>query len=209
MKVALYGDKQELLQKYKEKMEQAFGSTNDIIEIDCFSNRSNVKQQSLSYDVIILSEEVMKEMIMYAKGYKGQTLTLTAGKHIETFDMDEILYIEAELKTVHVRTLEGEKIIKFPISEVEKLLDEEIFIKTHRSYIVNRHQIKTLMDNEAVLKNGKRIPISKYRWKEVRKKYLGEEEENCKGENCKEKGVEESVHNGKHEDNKEYEDFEL
>lgn len=183
MKVALYGEKQELLQRYKEKLEQVFGSTDEMIEIDCFSNRSNVRQQSLSYDVIILSEEFMKEMIMHAKGHKGQTLTLTAGKYIETFDMDEILYIEAELKTVHVGTIEGEKIIKISISEVEKLLDEKIFIKTHRSYIVNRYQIKTLMDNEAVLKNGKRIPISKYRWKEVRRKYLGEEGENYREEN--------------------------
>ncbi|MDE6760061.1 MAG: LytTR family transcriptional regulator [Lachnospiraceae bacterium] len=193
MKVALYGEKKELLQKYKEKMEQAFGSTNEMIEIDCFSNKSNVRQQSLSYDVIILSEEFMKEMIMYANGHKGQTLTLTAGKHIETFDTDEILYIEAELKTVHVGTVEGEKIIKFPISEVEKLLDDEIFIKTHRSYIVNRHQIKTLMDNEAVLKNGKRIPISKYRWKDVRRKYLGEnEKEDCKDKNYKKEDIEEN-----------------
>lgn len=176
MKVALYGEKKELLQKYKEKMEQVFGNTNEMIEIDCFSDKTNVKQQSFAYDVIILSEELMEEMIMYAKGNKGQKLTLTAGKHIETFDMDEILYIEAELKTVHIGTVKGEKTIKFPISEVEKLLDEKNFIKTHRSYIVNRNQVQSMLDKEIVLENGKRIPISKYRWKDVRRKYLGEDD---------------------------------
>lgn len=177
LKVALYGEKKELLQEYKEKMKQAFGNTNEMIEIDCFSDKSNVKKQSFNYDVVILSEEWMKEMILYANGHKRQKLILTSRKYIETFDMDEIIYIEAELKTVHIGTVEGEKIIKFPISEVEKLLDEENFIKVHRSYIVNRNQIKSLLENEAVLKNGKRIPISKYRWKDVRRKYLGEDEE--------------------------------
>ena len=177
MKVALYGEKKELLQEYKKKMEQAFGNTNEMIEIDVFSNKNNVKKQSFDYDVIILSEEWMKEMLTYVKEHKGQTLTLQTRKHIETFDMDEIIYIEAELKNIHIGTIKDEKIIKFPISEVEKLLDKEIFIKTHRSYIVNRSQIKSLLENEVVLKNGKKIPVSKYRWKDVRRKYLGEDEE--------------------------------
>lgn len=177
MRVALYGEKKERLQKYKEKLEQIFENTNEIIEIDCFCSKNKVRKQSLGYDVIILSEKSIKEMIMYAEKHRGQKLTLTSRKYIETFDMNEIIYIEAELKTVHIETAEGEKIVKFPISEVEKLLDQEIFIKTHRSYIVNRNQIKSLMENEAILKNGKRIPISKYRWKEVRKKYLRQTEE--------------------------------
>lgn len=174
MKVALCGEKEELLAKYKEKMKYAFGKMDDVVEIDCFSNKNNVKKKLLSYDAIIFSEEFMKEMSMYVKENRGQTITLTAGKQIETFDLDEILYIEAELKTIHIVTRQGEKIIKFPISEVEKLLDEDIFIKTHRSYIVNKAEIKSLLEKEVVLKNGKRIPISKYRWKDVRKKFLEE-----------------------------------
>ncbi|MCM1498965.1 MAG: LytTR family transcriptional regulator [Clostridium sp.] len=174
MRVALYGEKEEQLQEYKEKMEQIFENTNDIVEIDCFLQKSQIKRESFGYDAIILSEELMKEMILYVNGHKGQTLTLTAKKHIETFDMNEIIYIEAELKNVHIGTLEGEKVMKFPISGVEKLLDKDLFIKTHRSYIVNRYQIKSLSEKEVVLKNGKRIPVSKYRWKDVRRKYLGE-----------------------------------
>lgn len=169
--------KKELLQKYKEKMEQAFRNADEMIEIDCFSNNTNVIQLSFAYDVIILSEELMKEMIMYTKGQKEHRLILEARKHVEIFNMDEILYIEAELKNVHIGTVDGERVIKFPISEVEKMLNEKIFIKTHRSYIVNKNQIQSLLENEAVLKNGKRIPISKYRWKEVRRRYLGEEED--------------------------------
>lgn len=174
MKVALYGEKRNILLEYKEKIEQALGMKGDIIEIDCFSSDKKVsKKQLFGYDVIILSEELMKEMVVYAKRQRRQTITLTAGKRIETFDIDDIFYIEAELKTVHIRTSEREVVIKFPISEVEKLLDDEKFIKTHRSYIVNKNQIKSLLEKEVVLKNGKRIPISKYRWKEVRRKFLG------------------------------------
>ncbi|MCM1178624.1 MAG: LytTR family transcriptional regulator [Clostridium sp.] len=175
MRFALYGEKEGQLQEFKEKLERIFDNTSEMIEIDCFSNEMDEKRQTFDYDAIILSEELMKEMILYIKGHKQHMLTLEAQKHIETFDMDEIIYIEADLKNIRIETLEGEKTIKFPISKVEQLLDEDIFIKTHRSYIVNRYQIKSLLEKEVVLKNGKRIPISKYRWKDVRRKYLGEE----------------------------------
>lgn len=174
MKVALYGDKIEILPSEREALEQSFGEKDDIVEIDFFSDKSNIRKNLFHYDIIILSKNLTKEMIMYVKEQRKQTITLTAGKQIETFELDEILYIEAELKTIHVVTREGEKIIRFPISEVEKLLDEDIFIKAHRSYIVNKKEIKSLLEKEVVLKNGKRIPVSKYRWKEVRRRFLGE-----------------------------------
>lgn len=80
MKVALYGEKKELLQKYKENIEQAFRSANEIIEIDCFSNKASVRKQSFAYDAIIMSEELMEDMIAYAKKSSERLLTLVASK---------------------------------------------------------------------------------------------------------------------------------
>lgn len=64
--------------------------------------------------------------------------------------------------------------MKLQLSEVEKLLDDKIFIKTHRSYIVNKNWIQSLLENEVVLKNGKKVPISRYRRKEVEEQFLRE-----------------------------------
>lgn len=174
MKVALYGEKKELLQKYKENIEQAFRSANEIIEIDCFSNKASVRKQSFAYDAIIMSEELMEDMIAYAKKSSERLLTLVASKQIEIFDIDKILYIEAELKCVHIVMVDGKRIMKLQLSEVEKLLDDKIFIKTHRSYIVNKNWIQSLLENEVVLKNGKKVPISRYRRKEVEEQFLRE-----------------------------------
>lgn len=70
--------------------------------------------------------------------------------------------------------VDGKRIMKLQLSEVEKLLDDKIFIKTHRSYIVNKNWIQSLLENEVVLKNGKKVPISRYRRKEVEEQFLRE-----------------------------------
>ena len=172
MKVALYGKRMEILLKNKEMLEESFAATKGLIEIDCFSDWNSIGDNVLCYDIIVLSEVIMKEMSNYANEQKQQTLTLSVGKRIETFNIEKILYIEAELKNVHIWTKDEDVVINLPISGLEKLLDNKHFVKTHRSYIVNRKQIKSLSDKEVILKNGKKIPVSKYRYKEVREWYL-------------------------------------
>jgi len=46
--------------------------------------------------------------------------------------------------------------------KIEKqLLADSRFAKCHRSYIVNLNEIKAMVNNELIMKNGSKIPISR------------------------------------------------
>ena len=50
------------------------------------------------------------------------------------------------------------------MKEYENLLPEETFFRTHQSYIVNIKMVKKVLKEDggyALLKNGKKIPISR------------------------------------------------
>ena len=45
-------------------------------------------------------------------------------------------------------------------------------MRIHKGYLVNYKYIRRLEDTEAVLTNGERIPLSRRRVQEIRKRYL-------------------------------------
>ena len=58
------------------------------------------------------------------------------------------------------------------MDHLEKALQEHGFLRIHKGYLVNYRYITRLDKNEATLADGKRIPISRRRSKEIRQRYL-------------------------------------
>ncbi|GAA4723337.1 LytTR family DNA-binding domain-containing protein [Brevibacillus fulvus] len=77
----------------------------------------------------------------------------------------EIMYLEAQNRKTQVVTLKGKGFHKSPLSELEWLLPDELFIRVHRSYIVNPHYIAEIHPDYhstflLVMKDQQRIPVS-------------------------------------------------
>lgn len=53
------------------------------------------------------------------------------------------------------------------------LLEEEGFVKVHRSYLVNEDHVVRIKHRIAFMDNGKEVPISKYRVKDVKERLTG------------------------------------
>lgn len=62
--------------------------------------------------------------------------------------------------------------LHMPFSKVEALLSSEHFLKIHRSYLVNCEYVAGIENGELTLKNGRTLPVSKYRINEVMNSYL-------------------------------------
>jgi len=80
--------------------------------------------------------------------------------------MHEILYMQAYDDYVKIHTKEGSYLKKKTISYFEKVMDQNQFVRVHRSYIVQVQQVTRIEPYEkdshiAILKSGERIPISK------------------------------------------------
>lgn len=74
--------------------------------------------------------------------------------------LDEIFYVESMKDYIKVTTLTGTIITKQSISSLEVLLPDNLFIRTHRSFIVSLARIKAYTA-ELVDVEGAEIPIGK------------------------------------------------
>lgn len=175
MKIALYGSNKEELVKEKERLVNNFANekTSQKVEVFCFYDEEELKKNLKHYQIILMEKEGIKEFKKCLAGEKvRRKITFSAGKELGTFYVDDIYYVEAELSKIRLVTEKEEYVIPISISETEKLLEGDGFIKTHRSYLINANHIKEIKHRLVILDNGQELPISKYRIKEVRVKYL-------------------------------------
>ncbi|MEH7385021.1 LytTR family DNA-binding domain-containing protein [Bacillus sp. JJ1521] len=99
---------------------------------------------------------------------------LTDGKSVVTvkspdgwvpIPFSDCLYLEAKDKKTHVYTNGFSGTHKYSLQEFEYTLPKDFFIRCHRSFIVNVHQIKEIHpDTHSTfvleMKNGARVPVS-------------------------------------------------
>ena len=72
-----------------------------------------------------------------------------------------ILYIEANQSDSLIYTTDSEYRSENSLSEWEEILDERIFFRCHKSYVVNMGEISQILDKEIRMINGDRVPLSR------------------------------------------------
>ena len=97
---------------------------------------------------------------------QSQRVVVKTGGRIKIIPVDDIDFLEAADDYVKIHTAEGAYLKNKTMSHFEKILDTELFVRTHRSYIVNLQRITRLDAHEkeswlALLTTGARIPVSK------------------------------------------------
>jgi two-component system LytT family response regulator len=96
---------------------------------------------------------------------RQRVVVKTAGK-IKIIPVEEIQYLEAADDYVRINTKEGGFLKNRTMAHFEKILDDQQFVRTHRSYIVNIQMITRIDPYEkenylAILKDGKQMPVSR------------------------------------------------
>jgi len=78
--------------------------------------------------------------------------------------LKEILYIEALENYVNVMTLDEKYTIHFTMRAIESQLPSSLFIRIHRSYMVNKSAIRSISENSLVITMGnasRTLPVGK------------------------------------------------
>lgn len=84
----------------------------------------------------------------------------------------DIYYIEAQGRNISL-CLGGEmKNMQITFSQIEDIIQNPLFLKVHRSYLVNSFHIQSLQKKQVILTNGEVLPVSKYRYNTVHEQYL-------------------------------------
>lgn len=175
MRVAILGEeKKDGFRLSVERLEHALKEKGAEVEIDSYENLSDMLQYIAEYDTVMLSQKVVEKLADYLDEEGEKTIALKNGKSVEMIQLDDILFVEANLKKVRVRMKDKEEIYPITISKMEELLSVKSFIKVHRSFLVNLSHIRAIEGYYVILENDTKIPVSKYRIADVKRQYLKE-----------------------------------
>ncbi len=93
-------------------------------------------------------------------------IVIKDGSSIKIIPIQDVIFLEAYDDYVKVHTSEKTYLKKKTLTYYEKTLDKRQFVRIHRSYVLNLNELTGIEPFEknsyrAVLKNNKRIPISR------------------------------------------------
>lgn len=118
-----------------------------------------INERKISKNILPCINEIMKKRNNY--------LTINVKNYVDRIKIDSIIYIETDRPNILIYTHDNMYTTKMGISKIEKILSEYGFFRCHNSYIVNLKLVES-MNGNTVLVNGKEIPISKYRIKDLK-----------------------------------------
>lgn len=97
---------------------------------------------------------------------QSNRVVVKINSQIKIIPVHDMVYIEASDDYVKIHTQEGGFLKNKTMQYFEQTLDQRMFVRSHRSYIINVHHITRLEPYEkenylAVLNSGLKIPVSK------------------------------------------------
>lgn len=98
-------------------------------------------------------------------------IEVKVGRSVTRIHLKDFVFAEVYSNTVTIHTLLGDVKTYISLDELGKLLPTDIFLRCHRSYIVNMNCIASQDGSDFILKNGKKIPIPKKDIQVMRKHY--------------------------------------
>ena len=104
----------------------------------------------------------LKEAILEAYsavGKKYRTLSFQVADKFYKVNLDDIIYLESYGRDTEVVTKNERISVHAKISDMEKQVPADRFVRCHRSYIVNMSEVKDIARYRFMTKNGIEIPI--------------------------------------------------
>jgi DNA-binding LytR/AlgR family response regulator len=95
---------------------------------------------------------------------EDEEIFIKKGSSLVKLKLKDIIYIEALENYVTLNTKDDKFTIHFTMKAIENQLPSGIFIRVHRSFIINKSMIQTIKENSLDLKVGdtlKSIPVGK------------------------------------------------
>ncbi len=98
----------------------------------------------------------------------SQTITIKSGYDLHKVRLSEIYYIKSDSEYVTFY-LDNKKIMSYQsLKSLEDSLPPSLFMRVHRSYIINKNKVQALKDKDIVIQDH-RIPVSATYFETVKK----------------------------------------
>ena len=126
------------------------------------------------YLVKPLDREELTEGLMYCYGkwQAKKEILLSTDQGQCRIPFADIQFVEAYDRGTRFVLLNETVETKLKFGEAEALLPKSVFLLCHRAYIVNLGQTRQIKPYEFRMKSGIVVPISRYRYNEVNRKFV-------------------------------------
>ena len=102
-----------------------------------------------------------------------KTLIFESNRNRVRLFCDDIIYFESHSHNVFIITVEGKYQLNRPLSVLEGALENDVFFRVHKSYMVNCRYIKEILDREIILYGTDvHIPLSRNYKKQLIKGFI-------------------------------------
>lgn len=125
-----------------------------------------VRKSDLEEDLLLVFDRLKRE------SQSNMHLNVKSGTSLRKIKYSEILYVEKVSHNVILHTLTDYVTMRKTITEVESLLTNRGFVRTHIGFLVNMTHIKLIDANSVKLSNGESVPISRQNAKLVKDKFM-------------------------------------
>ncbi len=105
-------------------------------------------------------------------GKESSCIVIKTEDGIRRIDTPDIVYAEAAGKYCYIRTTDDNILFRATLADLEKMLPEDQFFRTHRSYLASLRHISSYNPAEIVFDNKERALISKLRLSAFKEAFL-------------------------------------
>jgi DNA-binding LytR/AlgR family response regulator len=127
----------------------------------------------LDYLLKPITFERFQQAVDKAKDYfqilnQEETIIIKSGYDLHKLKLEDILFIEGSSEYVTFQTVDKRIMSYQTLKSLEESLPIRLFMRVHRSYIINRNKVDSLKDKDLLIGNYK-IPVSETYLEEVKK----------------------------------------
>lgn len=120
-------------------------------------------------------EASLQKAIKERKKESLRVLTVKKGRKIKVLELNEVYSIEADDKLNYAHTEKAKYLVDHTLDELENRLDSTLFVRIHRSSIVNLQQVEELIPwfsgtYEIKLKNDRQLSVARRRVSDLKEK---------------------------------------
>lgn len=116
--------------------------------------------------------ETLERYFCYFDSYDNDCFSFKISGAVQKIKLDDVFYFTSNGRKCIIVNKRGDIEFYSKLDEVEEQLDNENFIRTHQSYIVNIKCIKSLTKDGMTMNNGLFVPVSQRRYTEVKSKFM-------------------------------------
>lgn len=105
------------------------------------------------------------------KGYSNDYLEISSQRMVVRLELNQIRHIESHNHKIYVYTEDEVYMVYEKLSDILRRLPD-YFVQCHKSFLVNLDYVAAIESREVVMKEGKRIAISRTYYNQMRERFV-------------------------------------